>query len=108
MTCACSEGGLLLFGDAKGVISVCDSRLSLSFKQRCFRGAVRGVAYIDDYQNTRKSYIVAIGEESIGATSSTSSASSGQTEGSTSATPPKYAVKVRSTPPLILIWPADI
>lgn len=65
-TCARAEGGLLVFGDADGNISIADHNFQGLRGQRfkAFRGEVKDVAYLFDPSNHRRQFIVAVGDDS--------------------------------------------
>ena len=64
-TCARAEGGLLVFGDANGNISIADHDFKgLSDKRfKAFRGEVKAVSYLFDPGNHRRQFVVAVGDD---------------------------------------------
>mmetsp|Transcript_11655 Transcript_11655/g.17666 ORF Transcript_11655/g.17666 Transcript_11655/m.17666 type:complete len:1045 (+) Transcript_11655:67-3201(+) len=64
-TCAAAEGGILLFGDGNGNISMADRNFNVTWTHKAFSGPVRGVAYVYDLLNHRKQYVIAAGEEAV-------------------------------------------
>lgn len=65
VTCASSEGGSLLFGDATGHIYIADRNLQLGeHKHKVFRGEVKGLRYLFDPQNHKKQFVVSVGDDS--------------------------------------------
>jgi hypothetical protein len=64
-TCARAEGGLLVFGDANGNISIADHNLVGLTDQRfkAFRGEVKAVSYLFDPGNHRRQFVVAVGDD---------------------------------------------
>lgn len=64
-TCAVAEGGMLLFGDGEGHISLSDRTFHISDrKHKAFRGAVCGLTYLFDPNNHKRQYIIAAGDDS--------------------------------------------
>eukprot|EP01038_Epipyxis_sp_PR26KG_P011998 gene11998-16062_t len=63
-TCAVAEGGMLLFGDTSGYISISDRNFHIfEKKHRVFRGEIKGIAYIFDPTNHNRQFIVTIGDD---------------------------------------------
>lgn len=62
-TCACADGGILLFGDNRGNISMTDRNFNISWTSKVFTGPVRGVSYVYDLMNHKRQYVITIGEE---------------------------------------------
>ena len=83
-----AEGGMLLFGDADGFISLTDRNFNhADRKSKAFRGPVCGLAYVFDSISHSKQFVIAIGDESR-------SNSSEATAVSTEASIPQYFIKV--------------
>lgn len=56
---------MLVFGDVEGNIKITDRNLNVfDRKEKAFRGAVSGVAYLFDPRNHRQQYVIAIGDDS--------------------------------------------
>ena len=65
VTCAATEGGSLLFGDATGHIYIADRNPQLSGqKYKVFRGEVKGLRYLFDAHNHKKQFVVSVGDDS--------------------------------------------
>jgi hypothetical protein len=64
-TCASAEGGMLLFGDNDGNITLADRNFKLLWKCKAFKGEVKGLAYVYDPANHRKQYVFAVGDEFV-------------------------------------------
>ena len=54
---------MLLFGDENGTVHMCDRNLNTVWKQRVYRGVVKGVAYIYDNGNHRRQFIICVGDD---------------------------------------------
>lgn len=63
VTCAVADSGNILLGDDSGVVYSYDRKLTMSWKHKLFRGAVKGIAYCYENGNHRKQFVVAIGDE---------------------------------------------
>lgn len=71
ITCALAEGGILVFGDATGVVLMVDRNMNVIWKQKLFKGSVGGVHYIYDVAgDIRKQFIIAIGDDVLKPSSS--------------------------------------
>lgn len=65
-TCGVAEGGLLVFGDGAGSITICDRDFQIvSKKEKAFRGSILGISYLFDPKNHRRQYVVAVGDDSF-------------------------------------------
>lgn len=92
-TCAVAEGGILVFGDASGNISLSDRNFRFTDrKYKAFRGEVRGLAYLFDRTNHRRQYVVAVGDDAR-----TLEDAAGQALAIPSASFPSYMIKIFST-----------
>jgi len=65
-SCAKAEGGMLVFGDANGNISIADhgSQFSEVKKFKAFRGEVKACSYLFDPANHRRQFVIAVGDDS--------------------------------------------
>lgn len=68
VTCATAEGGLLIFGDNNGRLTIADRNCVVSSQHTVFKGKVFGVEYIVDKGNQARQFIITIGEEQVART----------------------------------------
>eukprot|EP01041_Mallomonas_annulata_P001125 gene1125-2185_t len=93
VTAAIADGGSLLFGDDNGVIAMTDRSFNLSWKQKIFRGSIKGVAYIFDSLGHRKQFVIALGDDTPKTTADSAISTTGIEGGVTGL---QYIIKIFS------------
>lgn len=74
MTAAVSEGGILAFGDEKGVITLSShgqKPTDTKDAKPSFRGQIIGLFYLFDSKNPTKQFVIALGYDSVDSNNST-------------------------------------
>lgn len=71
---------MLLFGDLDGNLMLTDRNFKLMWKNKVFKGAVKGLAYVLDPLNHRRQFIFAVGDELVYKTSASEQLATASTQ----------------------------